>query len=62
MVKNPPANAGVTRHVGLIPGLGTSPGSRKCQPATVFLPGKFHRGTWWVIVHGVSKSKTQLND
>ena len=26
MVKNPPANAGDIRVVGLIPGLGTSPG------------------------------------
>ena len=34
MVKNPPANA---RDVGLIPGVGRSPG---CQPTPIFLPGK----------------------
>ena len=37
MVKNPPANAGDARDVGLIPGLG-----RKWQPTPVFLPGEFH--------------------
>ena len=39
MVKNLPASA---RHVGLIPGLGSSPGVGKWQPTPVFLPGKFH--------------------
>ena len=37
MVKNPSANAGDARDVGLIPGLG-----RKWQPTPVFLPGEFH--------------------
>ena len=39
MVKNLPASA---RHVGLIPGLGSSPVVGKWQPTPVFLPGKFH--------------------
>ena len=39
MVKNLPANAG---DIGLIPGLGRSPGSRKQQPIPEFLLGKFH--------------------
>ena len=39
MVKNLPVNA---RNVGLIPGLGSSPGEGKWQPTPVFLPGKFH--------------------
>ena len=32
MVKNPPANAGDTRDVGSIPGLGRSPGERLGSP------------------------------
>ena len=42
VVKNPPANAGGTRDVGLIPGSGRSPSpqSRKWQPIPVFLPGR----------------------
>ena len=43
MVKNSPANAGDTRDVGLIPGLGRSPGERKkWKPMQVFLPRKVH--------------------
>ena len=37
--KNLPVSAG---DVGLIPGLGKIPWSRKCQPTPVFLPGKSH--------------------
>ena len=40
VVKNLPANAGDTRHVGLIPGLGRSP--VVWQPTPTFLPGEFH--------------------
>ena len=36
MVKNPPANAGDKRDLGLIPELGRSPG----EGNSVFLPGK----------------------
>ena len=42
VVKNPPANAGDTREVGSIPGLGRSPGGGNWQPAPVFLPGESH--------------------
>ena len=42
MVKNPPANARDARDVGLVPGLGRSPGEGKCQPTLVFLPGESH--------------------
>ena len=42
MVNSPPATAGDTRDVGLIPGLGTSPGVGNGKPTSVFLPGKFH--------------------
>ena len=39
VVKNRPANAGDTRGIGLIPGLGRSPGG---QPTLVFLPAESH--------------------
>ena len=42
MVKNPPSNAGDTRDMCSIPGLGRIPWIRKWQPAPVFLPGKLH--------------------
>ena len=49
--------------LGLIPGLGRSPGWRKWQPTPVFLPGKsMDRGAWWAILHGVAKSRTRLSD
>ena len=42
VVKNPPANAGDARHVGLTPRSGRSSGGEKWQLTPVFLPGKFH--------------------
>ena len=41
VVKNPPANAGDTRDMGLIPGSGRSPGGGKAT-TPVFLPGESH--------------------
>ena len=41
VIKNPPANAGDSRH-GFDPWVGKIRWSRKWQPTTVFLPGKFH--------------------
>ena len=41
-VNNPPANAGDTGDMGLIPGVRKIPWKRKWQPAPVFLPGKSH--------------------
>ena len=35
MVKNPPANAGDVRDVGLIPGLGRSPGGEHGNPLQI---------------------------
>ena len=37
---------------------------RKWQPTPVFLPGKFHgqRSLAGYLVHGVTKSQTQLSD
>ena len=59
MVKNPPANAGDARDVGLIPGLGRSPGGgngNSLQYSSLTNP--MDRGAWWTTVHGVTKSRT----
>ena len=42
VVKNPPANAGVSGEPSSIPGLGRIPWRRKWQPTPVYLPGKSH--------------------
>ena len=57
MVKNRPANAGDTRDVGLIPGLGKSPGVGNGDPLRYScLESPMDRGAWWATVHGVAKS------
>ena len=62
MVKNPPANAGEAGDVGLIPGLGRSPGVRNDNSLQYScLKNPMDRGAWWATVHGVTKSWTQLN-
>ena len=57
MVKNPPANVGNVRDMGLIRGLGRSPGGGNgnsleysCQENSM------GTGAWWAAVCGVSKS------
>ena len=61
MVKNHPANAGDARDVGLIPGLGRSPGGGHGNTlACSCLENPMDRGAWWATVHGVAKSQTQL--
>ena len=63
MVKNLPTNAKDTGDVGLIPGLGQSPGGRKGNPLQdSCLENFMDRGAWWAIVHGVSNSWTRLSD
>ena len=55
-VKAPACNAG---HLGLIPGLGRSPG--KVNDNTLqysCLGNPMDRGSWWATVHGVAKSWT----
>ena len=42
MVKNPSANEGDARDVGLIPGSGRFPWRREWQSIPVFLPGESH--------------------
>ena len=63
VVKNPPANAGDIRDVGSIPGLGISPREGNGNPLQYFcLEKSMDRGAWWARVHGVTNSRTRLND
>ena len=53
VAKNLPANA---RDLGLIFGLGRSPGDRNGNPLQYSCLGNsMDRGTWWATVHGVIK-------
>ena len=48
---------------GLIPGLGRSPGEGNGNPLQYScLENPMDRGAWWVIVYGVTKSRTLLSD
>ena len=59
VVKNPPVNAGDRREVGLIPGLGRSPGGGHCNPLHYsWLEKSMDRTAWQVMVHSVAKSQT----
>ena len=59
VVKNSPANAG---EVGLIPGLGRSPGEVHGNPLQYScLQNSMDRGAWQATVHGVTKSWTGLS-
>ena len=59
VVKNPPANTGDARDTGLIPKSGRSPGMGNGNPHQYSCLENFKgRGTWWSIVHGVTKSQT----
>ena len=51
------------RDLGLIPGLGRSPGEGNDNPLQYCcLDNPMDRGAWWVTVHGVAKSWTRLSD
>ena len=61
VVKNPPANAGDLRDVGLIPGSGGSAGGRHGSPLQYSsLENPMDRGAWWATVHRVARSRTRL--
>ena len=63
VVKNLPANAGDVRAVGLIPGLGRSPGGGHGNPLQYsWLENLMDRGAWWAIVHRFAQSRTWLSD
>ena len=63
VIKNLPASAGDIRDMGLIPGLGRSPGERS---GLLFqhccLENSMDRGAWLVTVCVVTKSQTRLYD
>ena len=63
VVKNPPANAGDARHVGLTPGSGRSPGGGNGTPLHYScLKNPMNGGAWWATVQRVTKSQTRLSD
>ena len=59
VVKSLPAKAGDLRVVGLLPGLGRSPGEGHGNPLQNFcLENPMDRGVWWATVHGIEQSQT----
>ena len=57
LVKN--LSACNTGDLGLIPGLGRSPGEENGNPLQYsYLGNSMDREAWWAIVHGVTKSWT----
>ena len=58
--KESTCNAG---DLGSVPGSGISPGEANAYPFQYScLENSMDRGAWWVTVHGVAKSQTQLSD
>ena len=48
---------------GLFPGFGRSPGEGNQNPLQYSCLGNhMDRGAWWAMVHGVTKSRTQLSN
>ena len=63
VVNDPPANAGHSRNVGWVPGLGRFPAVGNGNPLQYScLENSMDRGAWRATVHGVTKSQTQLSD
>ena len=59
VVKNPLANSGVIRDIGLITGSGRSLGGGHVNPLQYFcLENSMDRRAWPVTVHGVAKNQT----
>ena len=59
VVKKPPANAGDVRDMGLIPGLGRSPGGGHGNPLQYScLENAMGSGAWQAMVHRVAQSQT----
>ena len=49
--------------LGLIPGLGRSPGEGNGSPLQYScLDNPTDGGAWWAAMHGVAKSRTRLSD
>ena len=63
MVKNPPANVGDLRDMGLIPVLGQSPGGGRGSPLQYsHLENPMDRGAWWAAGRRVAQSRTRLSN
>ena len=61
VVKNLATNAGDIRDTSSIPGSGRSPGGGHGNPLQYScLENPVDRGTWWAIVHWVTKSQTWM--
>ena len=60
MEKNPPANAGVVRDAGSIPGLRRSPGGHGNPLQYSRLENPMDRGAWQAIIHEVSMKQTRV--
>ena len=62
-VKNPPANTGDVRDMGLIPGSGRSHGGEHANPLQYScLENPMDTGAWRATVHGVKESRAQLSN
>ena len=57
--KEPPANSGDIRDVGLFPGLGRVPGGGQPTPAFL-LENPMNNGAWQAMVLGIGESQTHL--
>ena len=63
VVKNQPADAGDSRDMGFIPGLGISLGEGNGNPLQCScLENLMDKGAWQATVHGVAKSQTRLSN
>ena len=63
VVKNPRANVGDVKDVGLIPGSGRSPEGGHSNPFQYScLENPIDRGPWWATGHMVTKSRTRLKE
>jgi len=53
----------VAGDLGSFPGSGSFPGEGNANPLQYSCLGNpMVKGTWWVVVHGVTKSRTKLSD
>ena len=63
VLKNPPANTGDIRNMGLIPGSGRSPGVGNGNPLQYSCLGNpMERGTWQAMVQGLQRVGHNCSD